>query len=409
MTPRGQSGDDPISCATDVAQGEVGRVGGVDYYEVLGVGRGASTADIKAAYRSLAKVMHPDAGGTAVHFTMLRQAYETLRDPVRRAAYDRVDSPVPVPRPVWRPPARPRSTRVQRTGQGARLRGFGGDPAFVPPPLRLDTDTLPWWPHAQARTRVRYLPMVGPAVTTVLAASGGWVFLTLFVVLAPAGSIVLLVLGWLLVVAGAVVVFRLARRYLLARLADRAFAAEAGGRVVFGRPGADADQLAERLTAGLLAEYLAPLPGTRIFHGLAMPGSVFADVDHAVLRGRCLVLIESKQWLPGHYTADDTGVVWRNGHPFRGGSIRLPESVFAYRELLPDVDVRGALLVYPSRAGDLTTGESPEDVPAPPLSPERFVREIGEWLAAEPATVDREIFHAVLDRVTNTTHGSDQR
>lgn len=384
---------------------------GVDYYQVLGVDRGASTSDIKAAYRSLAKVMHPDAGGTAGNFTMLRQAYETLRDPVRRAAYDRVDSPPLVPRPVWRPPARPRSARVQRTGQAGqsgRLRGFGGDPGFVPPPLRLDTDTLPWWPPAPTRTRVRYLPVVGPAVSTVLAASAGWVLLTLFVFLAPASSIVLLVLGWLLVVAGAVVVFRLARRYLLARLADRAFAAEAGGRVVFGRPGTEDDQLAERLTAGLLAEYIAPLPGTRIFHGLAMPGSVFADVDHAVLRGRCLILIESKQWLPGHYTADDTGAVWRNGHPFRGGSIRLPVSVFAYRELLPDVDVRGALLVYPNRAGDLTTGESPEDVAAPPMSPERFVREIGEWLAAEPATVDRELFHAVLDRVINTTRGSDQ-
>lgn len=387
-------------------------MGGVDYYEVLGVDRSASSADIKAAYRSLAKVMHPDAGGTAGRFTMLRQAYETLRDPVRRAAYDRAGQPLPMPRPVWRPPARPRpdrSARVARTGQSGRLRGFGGDPGFIPPKLRLDTDTLWWWPAANTRTRVRYLPTVGPSVRVVLAACGGWLLLTLFVVLVPDGAIALLVLGWLLVAAAAIVVFRLVRRYLLARLADHAFAAEAGGRVVFGRPGNDDDQLAERLTAGLLAEYLAPLPGTRIFHGLALPDSVYADVDHAVLRGRRLVLIESKQWLPGHYTADDAGAVWRNGHPFRGGSVRLPDLVFAYRELLPDVDVRGVLLVYPSRAGDLTTGESPEDVPAAPMSPERFVREIGEWLAAGPATVDREIFRAVLDRVVNVTHGSDQR
>ena len=384
-------------------------MGGVDYYELLGIDRGASTADVKAAYRSLAKVMHPDAGGTAGTFTMLRQAYETLRDPVRRAAYDQTGQPVPAPRPARRTTARPatrpdRAARVQRTGQTGRLRGFGADPDFVPPPLRLDLDTVPWWPTVDAGARVRYLPAVGPPAALVLAVTGGWLLLVLFVLLVPVPSVGLLVLGWLLVAAAGVLVFRLAHRYLLARLADRSFVAESGGRVVFGRPGADADQLAERLTARLLAEYLAPLPGARIFHGLAWPGSVFADVDHAVLRGRRLVLIESKMWLPGHYTADDAGTLWRNGHPFRGGAIRLPDGVSEYRDLLPDVEVRGALLVYPSRAGEVTTGEPPE-VPAPPMSPERFVREIGEWLAEEPATVDREIFRTVLERVVSHSHG----
>jgi hypothetical protein len=142
------------------------------------------------------------------------------------------------------------------------------------------------------------------------------------------------------------------------------------------------------------------MPGARIFHGLAWPDSVFADVDHAVLRGHRLVLIESKMWLPGHYTADEAGGVWRNGHPFRGGAIRLPDGVDAYRELLPGIEVRGALLVYPSRKGDITTGESP-DVAAPPMSPERFVMEIGEWLADQPPVVDRDAFRVVLDRVVS--------
>jgi len=44
--------------------------------------------------------------------------------------------------------------------------------------------------------------------------------------------------------------------------------------------------------------------GVRIFHGLAWPGSVFTDIDHALLCGRRLVLIESKSWLPGHYYCD---------------------------------------------------------------------------------------------------------
>jgi hypothetical protein len=381
-----------------------GGVGGVDYYELLGIGRGASMADVKSAYRSLAKVMHPDAGGTAGTFHLLQQAYETLSDPARRAEYDRAGQGVPAPRPARRAGARgdrrDRTAPVRRTGQTGRLRDFGEDKEFVPPPLRLDLDTVAWWPAVDAGQRVRYLPAIGPSRELVLSITGGWLVLVLLAVFLPVTAVPVLVVAWLLVSAIGVLAFRLARQYLLARLADRAFVAESGGRVVFGRPGTERDQLAERLTARLLTEYIAPLPGTRIFHGLAWPDSVFADVDHAVLRGHRLVLIESKMWLPGHYTADESGVVWRNGHPFRGGAIRLPDGISVYRELLPDVEVRGALLVYPSRAGEVTTGEPPE-VPAPPMSPERFVREIGEWLAAEPATVDRDTFRTVLERLVS--------
>lgn len=46
---------------------------------------------------------------------------------------------------------------------------------------------------------------------------------------------------------------------------------------------------------------------------------MFADVDHAVLCGKRLVLIESKIWLPGHYETAEDGRLLRNGRPFRGG------------------------------------------------------------------------------------------
>lgn len=62
------------------------------HYEVLGVGAGASRGEIKAAYRRLAREVHPDvAGGRGGDegFIQLHAAYATLADPDERARYDR--------------------------------------------------------------------------------------------------------------------------------------------------------------------------------------------------------------------------------------------------------------------------------------------------------------------------------
>ena len=64
-----------------------------DYYEILGVKAGASEADLKSAFRRNAKDCHPDVAhgdkGAEQRFKDLNEAYEVLKDPQKRAAYDR--------------------------------------------------------------------------------------------------------------------------------------------------------------------------------------------------------------------------------------------------------------------------------------------------------------------------------
>jgi curved DNA-binding protein len=67
-------------------------VGFRDYYETLGVGRDASEEDIRRAYRRLARENHPDVNKDPEaedRFKEVSEAYEVLRDPEKRAQYDR--------------------------------------------------------------------------------------------------------------------------------------------------------------------------------------------------------------------------------------------------------------------------------------------------------------------------------
>ncbi len=60
-----------------------------DYYEVLGVSKSASADELKRAYRKLAMQHHPDKhGGDDSQFKEISEAYDTLKDPQKRAAYD---------------------------------------------------------------------------------------------------------------------------------------------------------------------------------------------------------------------------------------------------------------------------------------------------------------------------------
>ncbi len=66
-----------------------------DFYDILGVSKDASKADIKKAFRKLSKEHHPDKGGDEAKFKEISEAYEILSDDQKRAQYDQFGSAGP--------------------------------------------------------------------------------------------------------------------------------------------------------------------------------------------------------------------------------------------------------------------------------------------------------------------------
>src|SRR5271155_4946592 len=90
-----------------------------DYYQILGVPRTASDADIKKSFRKLAREFHPDVAKdkkkAEEKFKEINEAYEVLGDPAKRKKYDELG-------PNWKSGAEFR----QPPGHG----GFGGGQTF---------------------------------------------------------------------------------------------------------------------------------------------------------------------------------------------------------------------------------------------------------------------------------------
>ena len=90
----------------------------MDFYAILGIPMAADQAEIRSAYRILARLYHPDkgVGSSTEKFRQVNEAYETLVDPARRQQYDLSL-------------ARARATRVERIK------------TVTPPPERLHQES----------------------------------------------------------------------------------------------------------------------------------------------------------------------------------------------------------------------------------------------------------------------------
>jgi curved DNA-binding protein CbpA len=77
------------------AEGRAERAGTQDWYALLGVDPRAGDDELRRAFRALSRVYHPDRLGPNApreaedRFILIRLAYETLSDPIKRFAYDR--------------------------------------------------------------------------------------------------------------------------------------------------------------------------------------------------------------------------------------------------------------------------------------------------------------------------------
>jgi DnaJ-class molecular chaperone len=70
----------------------------MDYYSILGVSKNASDQEIRKAYKKMSMQHHPDRGGNEEEFKKVNEAYSTLKDPQKRAAYD---NPQPTGQQGW--------------------------------------------------------------------------------------------------------------------------------------------------------------------------------------------------------------------------------------------------------------------------------------------------------------------
>lgn len=100
-----------------------------DLYQVLGVENSATSEEIQSAWRTTAKRLHPDIGGSVTEFQQAEIAYQVLSDPLERGRYDRQQR---VREPFTTSSAKARQYAYSYSGNSWAKRDTGGSPYFDP-------------------------------------------------------------------------------------------------------------------------------------------------------------------------------------------------------------------------------------------------------------------------------------
>jgi len=136
-----------------------------DYYAVLGVALDATPAEIKKAYRTLAKRYHPDvnpSSDAAARFREITEAYDTLIDPDRRRRYDRLRGT----------DARSGPTGAGRTGPGSASNGHANSGATGSNPTQTASRILKALEDLWMEIR-RWHPEIPMAVIVIASGTDG--------------------------------------------------------------------------------------------------------------------------------------------------------------------------------------------------------------------------------------------
>lgn len=418
-----------------------------DFYEILGVARTATPEEITQAYRKAMKAVHPDASGTSGLFRLVKTAYDTLKDPRERAAYDsrqRARESGPEHERPTPPPPREEPTASRTESANA----YEAPAEAVKEPEK----------HGALRVRPRFgahwFKVAGTAVWTV--ASMGAVYacwptglpaslillLLLPVAAAPiiSGQYVLRSMVWpwgvcLIVFSGTALLTALAADpadiwpYGIAlaglllgglglaaaptvlskgREMDRLVDRESLDYQIFNVAGAGLGDGRAREVARTSADGLQEvlrLEGTRILHALTppqLPGHARCYVEHAVMRDRRLALVIVRRWPAATYGWMERGVLVANGQRFPGGDTGITAAVQGVRSVMPrGVQVRGFVSIHPSdpvRPGQILPAAAGRDGFFAG-SPEQVNEQLHAWLAEAEPVVDRRVFAALLPHV----------
>jgi hypothetical protein len=180
---------------------------------------------------------------------------------------------------------------------------------------------------------------------------------------------------------------------------------------VFGTPGQRLQQAAatgalprQQAAAGIageqasarLLETILAIPGCKLLHGLAWPGHPNADVDHALVCGRTVALIDSKLWKPGIYAVSPRGAVACDGHPVGDKHVHVGAAVRAWRRVLPAGTRVQAFVVAHAGGGGRIGFTSREGAGVRLCTAADAAEAIGDYLAPEAARVERRVLYRLL-------------
>lgn len=344
----------------------------VTHYDLLDVAQNASTEEIRKAYRRAVRTAHPDRGGHTGIFMAVTFAYEVLAAADSRLEYDRflrgVEEESP-PGSARRPAKRSAAyEQAQQPGPTPALKADVSRMLFAQAPvaaasfrpaygksIRRQTDRHVWPAKIMPRTLKSglVLAVMVFGLSFLQGSSSGIGY-------GVAGFVSVMICAALLglVLSAIVALFRLPGSRVRA---DKLVPRDIAMNQVFGEPGrglsgarfgerqAELGKQGERATHAVLAETLLPLmPAARLLHSMQWPGSRHADIDHVMVAGKRIALIDSKQWRDGNYW-------WDNRTLFRSGKelnqLKFGYAVAKMAAAFPDCQVQGWVVIH-TAAGD---------------------------------------------------------